>query len=169
MLTKWLSRNFKRLIRLLYSLYYEFRLLLNIYNFNVYMIFKNGLFSSGSVNWSLALSCNTITIFHYSRLFYHPSFFSHEIATYIRFNFNVFSCTSSHPRYAMPWDNLPQPDSNCFRKYCRDNRDCCRRFSKCNKRAHVCYDCWYGHPCRSHFDCCAQYPYCNPVLNTCGK
>ncbi|XP_012939853.1 uncharacterized protein LOC106012205 [Aplysia californica] len=70
-------------------------------------------------------------------------------------------------RYRMPWESLP--NTNCLRKKCRSDGDCCRRHSKCNPQAHVCYDCWYGHPCRTNRDCCERFPYCNSVFNTCGK
>ncbi|CAL1547242.1 unnamed protein product [Lymnaea stagnalis] len=76
-----------------------------------------------------------------------------------------FQGTSS--RYNMPWENLP--NTNCLRKFCRSDDDCCRRYSKCNEEARVCYDCWYGHPCSSNRDCCEKFPYCNSVLNTCSK
>ncbi|BFZ26170.1 hypothetical protein BsWGS_29209 [Bradybaena similaris] len=70
-------------------------------------------------------------------------------------------------RHSMPWDNLP--NTNCLRQYCRSDSDCCRRHSKCNEEAHVCYDCWYGHPCKANVDCCEKYPVCNKVLHTCSK
>ncbi|XP_059150949.1 uncharacterized protein LOC131937487 isoform X1 [Physella acuta] len=70
-------------------------------------------------------------------------------------------------RYSMPWENLP--NTNCLRKFCRSDDDCCRRYSKCNEQARICYDCWYGHPCQTNQDCCEKFPYCNTVLNTCSK
>ncbi|XP_059150951.1 uncharacterized protein LOC131937487 isoform X2 [Physella acuta] len=74
---------------------------------------------------------------------------------------------SGRRRYSMPWENLP--NTNCLRKFCRSDDDCCRRYSKCNEQARICYDCWYGHPCQTNQDCCEKFPYCNTVLNTCSK
>ncbi|KAH9491582.1 hypothetical protein Btru_030751 [Bulinus truncatus] len=70
-------------------------------------------------------------------------------------------------RYKMPWENLP--NTNCLRKSCSSDDDCCRRYNKCNVQARICYDCWYGHPCNSNRDCCEKFPYCNPMLHTCSK
>ncbi|KAK0065623.1 hypothetical protein Bpfe_005056 [Biomphalaria pfeifferi] len=74
---------------------------------------------------------------------------------------------SPRRRYKMPWENLP--NTNCLRKFCSTDDDCCRRYNKCNVQARICYDCWYGHPCNSNRDCCEKFPYCNPMLNTCSK
>ncbi|CAG5135217.1 unnamed protein product [Candidula unifasciata] len=100
---------------------------------------------------------------------------------YGRRRYNSYSGYSSHSyggkndwwrkkavnRHNMPWENLP--NTNCLRQYCRSDNDCCRRHSKCNEEAHVCYDCWYGHPCKENMDCCERYPICNKVLHSCGK
>lgn len=64
-----------------------------------------------------------------------------------------------YKNYYSPWLNLP--DTECFRQKCSSDNDCCRRYSKCDKSANVCYNCWFGHPCKSSRDCCERYPYCN--------
>ncbi|RUS70532.1 hypothetical protein EGW08_021706 [Elysia chlorotica] len=80
---------------------------------------------------------------------------------------NVWWRKKAVNRYRMPWDSLP--NTNCLRMFCRSDGDCCRRYSKCNAQAHVCYDCWYGFPCSSSHDCCHRFPYCDPVRRTCAK
>ncbi|XP_045194156.2 uncharacterized protein LOC123549799 isoform X2 [Mercenaria mercenaria] len=72
---------------------------------------------------------------------------------------NRYNQNRYYKNYYTPWKNLP--DTECFRQKCEFDKDCCRRYSKCDKSANVCYNCWFGHPCRTSRDCCERYPYCN--------
>jgi len=60
-----------------------------------------------------------------------------------------------------PWKRLRK--GMCFRQPCRRDKECCQRFSICDRSAHVCVDCWYGSRCKSERDCCMNYPYCQRV------
>ncbi|XP_052222051.1 uncharacterized protein LOC127838377 isoform X1 [Dreissena polymorpha] len=80
-------------------------------------------------------------------------------------NYNRYYRSRYYQNYHKPWLNLG--DRECFRDKCLTNDDCCRRYSKCDKDAHVCYSCWYGHPCSQSRDCCEQYSYCNKNLGIC--
>ncbi|XP_060580332.1 uncharacterized protein LOC132737112 isoform X2 [Ruditapes philippinarum] len=72
---------------------------------------------------------------------------------------NRYNQNRYYKNYYTPWKNLP--DNECFRQKCQTDKDCCRRYSKCDVSANICYNCWFGHPCKTSRDCCERYPYCN--------
>ncbi|XP_052790494.1 uncharacterized protein LOC128224611 isoform X1 [Mya arenaria] len=82
-----------------------------------------------------------------------------------RYYHNRYYRSRYYQNYHKPWMNLD--DRECFREQCQMDNDCCRRYSKCDRSAHVCYSCWYGHPCRKSRDCCERYPHCDKTLGSC--
>ncbi|XP_052222053.1 uncharacterized protein LOC127838377 isoform X3 [Dreissena polymorpha] len=59
-------------------------------------------------------------------------------------NYNRYYRSRYYQNYHKPWLNLG--DRECFRDKCLTNDDCCRRYSKCDKDAHVCYSCCNDNP-----------------------
>lgn len=64
-----------------------------------------------------------------------------------------------------PW--LTLPDRRCYRDRCSSDRDCCKRYNKCDAYLKVCLDCWYGSRCQTSADCCYRFPYCNTRSKYC--